>query len=490
MKNLSWILLLLMFTNCKTTSKNNIIQELATEDNQIIEYLFESYKADQPGINAMVIKEGKIVLNESYGIANINNKIKITPETNFRIASVTKQFTAMAIMILENQGKLKYETKLTDIFPDFPDYGKDITVRNLITNQSGLVDYFEFINEDRVEQYLDKEILDGLMKLDSTNFEPGSKYEYSNTGYAVLAQIVEKVSGQTFPDFMDKEIFQKLNMTSTQIFQLDNPIKNRAYGHSIKNDSIIFKDQSVSSAIQGDGGIYSNVMDYYKWDQALYSNKLLPKEKLEDAFYDWDNNKKTNKEGYGYGWFIDLHNETKVLNHGGGTAGFEHRVSRIPSLNLSVVLFSNRDGNGRNIMHRTNALTSIYSDYKIPMPIEIMMKKEIDQRGINYGIEIYDKLKDNPRYKNKKTTLSYLGFEYRRMQKLKEAESIFIKATEEHPNYFGGYWGLGIIYKNTDEIEKAILNFKKVIELGTEDEEWILDRAKEVLKDLLDKDKD
>jgi len=485
MKNAYWILISLMLANC---SINNVgkIEQPPTADAEIIDYLFSECLGNQPGTSVMVIKEGKVVHEKSYGFANLEEKIKTTPTTNYRIASVSKQFTAMAIMILINQGKLTYETKLTDIFPDFPSYGNHISVRHLLSNQSGLVDYFEFIDEDRTQQYLDKEILAGLMKLDSTNFQPGTKYEYSNTGYAVLAQIIEKVSKRTFAEFMKEAIFQKLEMTNSKVYEANENIENRAFGYTLKNDSIKLNDQSSTSAIQGDGGVYCSIRDYYKWDQALYTDKLIPKDQLEDAFYDWEHNSRTNKDGYGYGWYVDYHEGIKLLNHSGGTVGFETRVSRIPSLKLTVVIFTNTDRHDRNIMHMVNALTSIYSDYKIPMPIDIMMKKEIDLNGKEYGNKIYDELKNNPRYKKEETTLSYLGFEYRRMGKLTEAEELFIKATKVHPNYFGGYYGLGRVYLDTKEKDKAILNFQKIIALGTEAEEWVVIRAKKELEQLLE----
>jgi len=485
MKKIYWLLIALILTNCSTSRINNINQ-LPNNDSQLIDYLFSEVTGNQPGTSVMVIKEGKVVHEKSYGFSNIEDKIKTTPTTNYRIASVSKQFTAMAIMILVNQGKLTYDTKLTEIFPEFPSYGNQISVRHLLSNQSGLVDYFEFINENRTEQYLDNEILAGLMKLDSTNFQPGSEYQYSNTGYAVLAQIVEKVSSHTFADFMEKEIFQKLEMKNSKVYEANEKIENRAYGYTGHKDALTLNDQSVTSAIQGDGGVYCSIRDYYKWDQALYTDQLIPKIQLEDAFHDWDNNSRTNEAGYGYGWYIDFHEDRKLLNHSGGTVGFETRVSRIPSLNLTVVLFTNTDRHDRNIMHMVNALVSIYSEYKIPMPIDIMMKKEIDLKGKSYGTEIYDQLKNNTRYKVEKTTLPYLGFEYRRMGKLAEAEELFIKATKEHPSYFGGYYGLGRIYQDTKEKDKAILNFQKVIELGTEAELGTLNRAKKELKQLLE----
>ena len=479
------VLVCLLLAGC-ISDKSGVTANLTKEDQELIKYLFSDFDENEPGASVLVIKEGEVIHRANYGLTSIENGQKNSSDANFRIASIAKQFTAMAIMILEHQGKLTYETTLHEVFPNFPDYGKDINIRHLLSNQSGIVDYYDFIDEEREEQYLDAEILDSLRTVDSTYFHPGSQYRYSNAGYAVLSQVVESVSGMSFADFLKKEIFDKLGMTTTQVFELTKPITNRAYGHSFEDGSYVLNDQSQTSTIQGDGGIYSSVMDYYKWDQALYTEQLIPSDKLNDAFSDWDNNQKTDTEGYGYGWYIDFSGDIKILNHSGGTAGFEHRVSRIPSLDLTIVLFSNRDGHDRGLLHKVNGLKSIYSDYKIPMPMEIPIKKEMDQKGIKSGIEKYDQLKNDDRYIHDKTTLNYLGFEYRRIKKVEEAEALFIKATQVHPDYFGGYYGLGHTYKNTDSA-KAIINFKKVIELGTEGEDWMIERSNDLIQELSNK---
>lgn len=466
-------------------SYDRVQRTLSDEELGLVDYLFSSYTEMTPGLSYVVIQNGAIIDKNSFGLANVDARTLSNSDTNYRIASVAKQFTAMAIMILEHQGKLAYETTLTEIFPDFPEYGRNITVRHLLTHQSGLVDYYDFIPEERTKQILDVEILEHLTELDTTYFLPGSEYRYSNSGYAVLSQIVEKISGKSFAHFMNESIFQKLKMSNTEVFELNNPVQARAYGYSFDGDSIRFNDQSVTSAIQGDGGIYSNILDYYKWDQALYSDILLPRAKLEEAFYDWDDHERTDKEGYGYGWYVDFNDATKLLNHSGGTVGFESRVTRIPSLQLTVAMFSNHDGHDRNLLHRVNALISIYSNYEIPMSVEIMMKRAIDQQGIVYGIEKYDLIKDHPNYEQKVTSLSYLGFEYRRMQKLEEAEALFRKATQEYPNHFGGYYGLGRVYKDTDQVEKALTCFRKVVALGAENEQWIIDRTKKDIEELM-----
>lgn len=479
MTKLAWVFILLLLASCATK------RDLQGDDEKLIEYLFSSYDLEGPGASVMVIKKGDIVHSKSYGLANVEQKSTITPSTNFRIASVSKQFTCMAIMILVDQNKLSYNSTLKDVFEKFPSHGSDITIRHLMTHRSGLIDYDEFIDDSRVEQILDAEVLDSVMTIDSTYFAAGTQFKYSNTAYAVLAQVIEKVSGLSFNEFVNKEIFQKIGMQSSMVYLKEKEIPNRAYGYKRDDASVTFSDQSVTSAIKGDGCVYTSMLDYYKWDQALYGNALLPKEKLDDAFHNWENGTKTNGEGYGYGWYIEFLNGIKVLQHSGGTSGFAARVMRVPSLELSIVIFVNHEDWGTYLYNRANALLSIYSDYEIQMPLQILIKKEIEQKDINSGIEIYDKLKNDKRYKLDKTTLIYLGMEYLRGDELDKAEGLFVKSQLIYPDYFGHYFGLGRLYKKKGHNERAILNFEKVLELGVGDEgDWMIGYVEKQLESL------
>lgn len=486
MKNIYCVFLLIFSASCFAQEKSDQEMSLNEADTELLEYLFQPATGQRPGANVLVIHRGQIIHQKSYGLSNLEEKTASVPETNYRIASVTKQFTAMAIMILVHEGKIKYETTLTEIFPEFPDYGRDITIRHLVTHQSGIEDYYRFVTEDRTEQMLDREVLDSILNTSTTYFTPGTQYRYSNTAYAILAQIVEKISKQSFADFMKEKIFQKLGMTNSCIFELDQPIAKRAFGYKEKEGQFVFSDQSMTSAIQGDGGIYCSTLDYYKWDQALYTDILVPKTLLQDAFYAWENHTRTDKAGAGYGWMIGFRNGVKMLHHSGGTSGFQTQVLRIPALELTVVLFTNREWTGRFLWHNVNALASIYSDYAFAMPLEIVMKKEIAQNGTEAGVRLFDTLKKDSKYEVKKTTLPYLGMDYLRVGKYEVAAALFDKTIKEYPNYAGGYHSWAVLSKRTGEIDKAIHYYKKVVELNDEDEPNLTDQAKEQLQKLLD----
>lgn len=469
----------------KTISTTEIV--INDEDKELIYFLLNDTKPNYPGASIMVIKDGEIQYENNYGLANVEKKIQASSETIYKTTSISKQFSAMALMLLIHKGQLEYTTKLSEIFPDFPKYGKHINMRHLMTHQSGLLSYYDFVGENRKVPLLNKEILERLEHTDSTQFFPGSKFSYNQSGYALIPEIVEKVTGRTFTSFMKVEVFEKLNMNNTFIFDIDKPLNNRALGYSIRNDSIISNDESFTSSIQGSKGVCTSLLDYYKWDQALYSNKLIPLEKLEEAFFNWTDNKKNNKEGYGYGWYVDFENNIKILKHYGTNTGFSSQVNRVPSLNLTVVMFSNRDNNDRTLRYKVDALTSIYSSYEIPMPIEIRMMKYIEQNGLKRGIAFYDEFKNDSRYTHDDRNLSYLGSQYYRMQKLKEAEGLYRKSILERPNYFGGYFGLGRLFKNQGKTKEAIHNYQMVIELGADaDEQYIIDYVKSELENLIE----
>ena len=291
----------------------------------------------------MVIENGEIIFQKGYGLANVEQNLPVTGATNFRLASVTKQFTAMSILMLIDRGQLKLETTLKEIFPNFPDYGKNITIKNLLQHTSGLIDYEDLIPDTATIQVKDQDVLNLIMQTDSTYFQPGSKHQYSNTGYALLALTVEKISGKPFRDFLRDNIFQPLGMDNTIAFEKNiNEVKNRAYGYTIKDNIIELTDQSITSAVLGDGGIYSSLNDLYKWDQALYTGKLIDKKYLDES---WTRGITNNgiEFPYGYGWRLEKYHDMEVIYHTGSTRGFRNIIYRMPEKKFTIVIFTNRD---------------------------------------------------------------------------------------------------------------------------------------------------
>ncbi len=232
-----------------------------------IDTVFAPLKSSNaPGAAVLVVRNGKPVFRQGYGVTDLRSLHSIGPQTNFRLASFTKQFTAMCIMLLARDGKLHYDERLTDIFPEFPAYGKSISIRNLLNHTSGLPDYEDILMKqypdtppEKIPQILDAGVLKLMEQQTSTNFPPGSKWEYSNSGYAVLAMIVEKVSGKPFGQFLHDRIFVPLKMENTLAYEKGkNDVPNRAYGYSKTDKGLQQTDQSPTSAVLGDGGIYSS----------------------------------------------------------------------------------------------------------------------------------------------------------------------------------------------------------------------------------------
>ncbi|MGD1945526.1 MAG: serine hydrolase [Croceivirga sp.] len=485
MKNLNILFILLLTVSCADIPSTDKV--LNDEDAKILAYLFDETSSDVPSYSYFVIKDGVFEIKSSIGYSDLETSTEATPETIYKITSTSKQFSAMALMLLINQGKLTYETTLTEIFPSLPSYCNTISVRHLLTHQSGLISYYQFIEEDRVRPLSNPEIFDILQSKDSTYFETGTQFQYNQTGYALIPLIVEKLSGQPFAVFMKDEIFEKLGMNHSSIYDAQKQPKNRARGYLSNKDSTVLNEKSVTSEILGSKGVLTTVADYYKWDQALYSGALLPKNKLEEAFYHWENHQKTTDGGYGYGWYVDYENGHKVLSHYGSTTGFTSQVTRVPELQLTTGVFSNYEVNVRNLIHKTNALTSIYSDYKVPMPIETLMKMHIDNSNIQKAMAVYDKNKNNKKYKYTSTGVSLLGSEYYRHGKIEEAKALYEKSILEHPEDFGGFFGLGRLAKRNGNMEEAIAFYTKVVKINP-DNPGLLSAVKRQLSEMKKED--
>lgn len=307
-----------------------------------IDSLFVDYsRPSAPGASLAVIRDSRIVYSKAYGLADVEGRVPAATVTNYRLASVTKQFTAMAVMLLVDRRKLSLESRLRDVLPGAPPYTNNVKIRHLLNHTAGLVDYEDLIPDSQTVQVLDGDVLALLNRIDSVYFPSGSKYRYSNSGYALLALVVESVSGQPFADFLKKNIFEPLDMEHTLAYQKGiSEVENRAYGHSRTDTGFVRTDQSVTSAVLGDGGIYSSVEDLFKWDQALYTNKLVSASLLQEAFTPGILNDGTHTT-YGFGWNIEPYRNIPTLFHTGSTRGFRNAILRIPDKRLTIIILTN-----------------------------------------------------------------------------------------------------------------------------------------------------
>jgi len=320
-----------------------------------IDALFASITSTSPGAAVMVVKGGHPIFQRGYGVTDLRSLHKIDEHTNFRLASVTKQFTAMAVMLLVHDSKLHYDDILADIFPEFPAYGKSITVRQMLNHTSGLVDYEDLmakqygaIPDDQVPQIRDAGVLALLEKVDTTKFRPGAKWEYTNSGYCVLAMVVEKTSGEPFGKFLHNRIFAPLQMSNTIAYEKGkNEVRKRAHGHTLLNGIWKETDQSSTSATLGDGGVYTSLEDLVRWDAALRAHSLLSEREMLPALTPAQPTDGPAKEGgrdvsYGFGWFLDSYKGHQRMWHYGETVGFRTSIQRFPADDLTVVVLCNR----------------------------------------------------------------------------------------------------------------------------------------------------
>ncbi len=303
----------------------------------------------------MVIKDGQPVFNQGYGVTDLRTFRPVGSNTNFRLASLTKAFTAAAVMLAVRDGKLRYEDRLTDIFPEFPAYGREISIRHLLQHTSGLPDYEDLLPAfDRTKpveevQVKDAEVLALLEKTNAGRFPPGSQWAYSNSGYVLLGLIVAKATGKPFDEFLQERIFEPLGMTQTVAYvRGKNEVPNRAFGHSKKDGRWVETDQSPTSATLGDGGVYSSVEDLAKWDKAWQAGGLLREAEINLALTPVSTPGQGPMEpdgtpaAYGFGWFLNPWKGQRRVWHYGETRGFRTALHRFPDKRLTIIILANR----------------------------------------------------------------------------------------------------------------------------------------------------
>ena len=296
-----------------------------------------------PGSAMLILRDGMPVQTKVEGTADVESGRKITTRTNFRLASITKQFTATAILLLAKDGKLSMDDPVSKHVPGFwPAYANGITIRHLLTHTSGLRDYDDNV-PDATPQLTDADVQAFVVKQTSLLFAPGEKYRYSNTGYAILARIVEHTSKQSFPAFLKARIFKPLGMKNTVAHVAGaDTVPHRAYGHSRTESGWKRNDQSATSAVLGDGGIYSNVLDLAKWIRALDRCTLLDCETLKQSWTTAKLNDGT-PTNYGFGWRLETRDGQRVISHTGETRGFRNALLRYPDKKIVVILLTNRN---------------------------------------------------------------------------------------------------------------------------------------------------
>ncbi len=309
----------------------------------------------EPGVAVLVRKGGRTVFERGYGVSDLRTARPLDGRTNFRLASVTKQFTAAAVMLLVHDGKLRYEDNLASLLPGFPEYGRAVTVRHLLNHTSGLPDYEDLMapTDQAVPveeaQIMDAGVLALLEKQTAGRFPPGRRWSYSNSGYVVLGLIVARVSGLPFSDFLRDRIFAPLGMTDTVAHVRGrDEVARRAYGHTKEAGAWRETDQSPTSATLGDGGVYSSLADLARWDEALRRHALLSEPEMRPALEPVavGGGPPVGPDGapaaYGFGWFLDPWQGRPRMWHYGETVGFRTAIQRFTRDGVTAVVLANR----------------------------------------------------------------------------------------------------------------------------------------------------
>jgi CubicO group peptidase (beta-lactamase class C family) len=336
MKNIA-ILLILCLTNIHSFAQ---IKERKAIDNIFSEW----NQANTPGCALGIIQNGELIYGRGYGLANMEYDIPNSESSVFRIGSTSKQFTAACIVLLAEQGKLDLDNSLDQFFPEFPAYAQNITVRNLLNHTSGIRDYLTIsylkgYGDD--EYYQDEDIMKWLISQRELNFTPGDEFLYSNSGYWLLGQIVNKVSDMNMAEFAEKEIFKPLGMSNTHFHNDHNRIvKNRASGY-VPTGKDSYQISMTTLDMIGDGGIFTSIADIKKWDDAYYNNEVLSKE-----FWNMMTEQRPLNNGgkneYASGLILGEYKGYKTISHGGAFVGFRAELLRFPEERLTIAIFANR----------------------------------------------------------------------------------------------------------------------------------------------------
>ena len=305
-----------------------------------IDAWMHDYTGAVPGASVLVLHEGEAVFQRSYGLADLEAGVATTPQTNFRLASISKQFTAACILLLAEEGALTLDDPVRRWLPSLPAVTDSVTLRHLLSHTSGVIDYEDLVPGDQVTQVHDADVLRLLEREDRLYFTPGSDYRYSNSGYALLALVVERASRQPFAAFLHARIFAPLGMDGTVAREDAGPrVAHRAYGYSPVNGTWQRTDQSTTSAVLGDGGIYSSITDLARWDAALYDDRLLNAASRAQAFRPATVTGEPDVAHYGFGWRL----QGGMQWHSGESIGFRNVLVRFPTQRLTVVVLTNRD---------------------------------------------------------------------------------------------------------------------------------------------------
>ncbi|BDD03971.1 serine hydrolase [Aureibacter tunicatorum] len=460
----SLIVLLLIFASCSSGSKKQL--DKITIQSQQLDSLFNfCYSNGMYNGAVIVTKNDSVIYKNSFGYANEENKEKITPESVFYIASVSKQFTSMGIMILSEQGKLSFDDKIEDIFPNYPAYLKNITIRQLMTHTSGITDTELY----KLKDPSNDDVLESIMKGDSLELENGKTFRYSNTGYTLLAFVIEKVSGMPIEEFFEKEIFDPLNMrhTTTSIRRKQNNMK------TVIGYNWLGKNGGYNSTVVGGGGIYSTINDLQKYNKALNTNKLVTKNTLNKAF---TNGQLSDQEsdGYGFGWSLREKDNKKYVQHDGYVPGYRSFIKKNLTDGYDYIFLTNH-GDKLPMNELISSIDSVLEQSKYVRPKNRVVNKISHELKVNGSSNLCQNIKDEiiknkDHYTIDENRINLLGYMYLRDNQTNIAIEIFKLNTYLHPNSANVWDSLGEGYYENGQFELSKENYQKTLEMNPDND--------------------
>ena len=335
-------------------------------EEKISPLLSKVFSLDEPGASVIVVKEGRTLFRQGYGMANLELEVKIKPEMVFRLGSITKQFTAAAILMLEEEGKLSVTDSITKHLPSYPTQGHTITIEHLLTHTPGIVSYtgIQGYFREKIKRDLRTDQLLGVFKDLPAEFPPGTKWKYNNSGYVILGAIIEKISGQSYAEFIQSRVFQPLGMTQSH-YGGNQIIPNRVAGYSWNNDHYDNAQYLSMTQPHAAGSLLSTVDDLARWYAALESNQLISAESFKrmQTPFSLTDGSATN---YGYGFFTGILKSDPMIFHGGGIPGFVTYSLFLPEKNIVVAILTNRTGKGPrlDLMAQRIAAIAINNPFK------------------------------------------------------------------------------------------------------------------------------
>lgn len=473
MRKVIFMLLLSSVLGYSQSNKEGI--SINSKADQIDELMNKYVQYGQFTGSMLVADKGVVIYKKSFGLANREWDMSNAPDTKHLLASISKQFTSVLILQLMEKNKINLDDPVSLYLTDYPKgNGDKIKIRHLLSNSSGIPNYTSFPDFFETKGFCPFNLNETIKIFSDSplHFNPGEKFEYSNSGFILLGAIIEKVTGKKYEECLQEYIFDPLKMRNTGYNHQKTVLKNRSSGYELSGKSV-----TIGAFFEGysAGSLYSTAEDLYMWDQALYSDKLISS-KSRNLLFDRHIKIDAGKY-YGFGWFINENKDnTTTVEHNGGIFGYNTLISRMPTDKHLIVLLNNARGNA---MNETNLYTisenirAILCGRSYTMPkksVAYTLYEKILETDLKNIPEIFETLKKDKSFELRESEMNAVGYQLLQSEKLNQAIAVFKLGVKEFPKEGNSYDSLAEAYLKNGEKELAILNYKKSVEINPENE--------------------